>query len=128
MLGTGWIARRGTDAAILLGDQRVIVQAFIRGVAPEFLAHTRMQQFGKGLRQTVGQRLQHNGAVVIVLFFKCFHPRINADACGDCKAADIVGDTACFGRDKVSQTIVRDIGRLFGLLAQVVPGDRHFVA
>src|SRR5262249_26254096 len=39
VVGLRRIARRRTDAAILLGDELLMAERLIRGVAPEFLAH-----------------------------------------------------------------------------------------
>ncbi len=53
---------------------------------------------------------------------------VYADARRDREAADVIRHAAVFGRDVIGQTIVGDVGRLLGLLAQVVPGHGHLAA
>ena len=61
-----------------------------------------MQQFGVSFGEAVGQRLEHDGVVVVVLFFEFGHARINADAGGDSERADVVGHAGFLGGDVIS--------------------------
>ena len=51
VLGAGGVAGRGADAAIFLGDDVVVAQAFICGIAPELAAHAQVQVLGEGFGQ-----------------------------------------------------------------------------
>ena len=66
VLGAGRVAGRRPDARVLLGDQRVVVEVLVRGVAPELPAHPLVQPLGERLGEPVGERLQHDRAVVVV--------------------------------------------------------------
>ena len=57
MIRAGGIARRRTNAAILLLDQRVVGQLFFRRIAPQIGADMLVKPFGKRFGQTVGQCL-----------------------------------------------------------------------
>ena len=49
MIGTGRIARRGSDPAILLADQLFAAEFLGRRIAPELAPHTFVQSFGERL-------------------------------------------------------------------------------
>ena len=51
-----------------------------------------MQRLGEGLRQAVGKRLDHDLGVVVVGALEAPRNVLLANAGGDGKAADIVGD------------------------------------
>jgi len=60
----GRVAGGRADAFVLFLDELVVGQVLVRGVAPVFLAHPRMQQLGEGFGQAVGASLQVTGQVV----------------------------------------------------------------
>src|SRR5262249_31762559 len=98
MVRTSRIARGRSYAAVLLFDQRIDGKLFLSGIAPKFPAHTQMQKLGKCLGQAVGERLQHDRAVVIVLGLEGLEQWLDAEAGGDRKAADVVLDSALLRR------------------------------
>ncbi len=51
---------------VLLAHQRLIVELLVRRIAPKLLAHALMRVLGQRFGESVGQRLQQDGAVVIV--------------------------------------------------------------
>jgi hypothetical protein len=59
-----------------------------------------MQILGKGFRQTVGNRLDHDLVVVIVLRFEGVRQRVFFQAAGHRKGADIVRFADSFGATK----------------------------
>ena len=75
----GGVPRGGADALVFFPDEVLVAQRFPGAVSP-FLAHPLMQAFGKGLRQPVGERLDHDGGVIIVLGFKRAGPLIGPGA------------------------------------------------
>jgi hypothetical protein len=93
VIGARGIPRRRTDAAVLLRDECGIIEALVAGVAPEFAAHALVQQFGERFRQAVGERLQHDRAVVVALLLEFLKLLLDADAGGHGKRAYIVGHT-----------------------------------
>ena len=125
MIGAGRIAGRRPDAAVLLGHQFLVRQCFVRRVAPELLADALVEPFRKGLGQAIGQRFQHDGAVVVLLVLKRLDACVDADAGGDGERAHVVLHPAALRRDEIRQTEIGSVGGLFVLLAQVVPGHQH---
>ena len=95
VIGTGGIARRRPNAAILFRDQIFGGQLFRFAVAP-LLADAPVQKFRERLRQPVGQRFRHDGVVVVVVGLEFFYQLINAVAGGDGKGAQMVGGRTCF--------------------------------
>src|SRR3546814_16344540 len=85
------ISRRGADALIPFLDKGLVVEFLVRRIAPEFLAYAFMHAFGEGFRQPVGQRLQQNGAVVVMLRLELGELPLDADPRRHREAADIVG-------------------------------------
>jgi len=92
VVGAGRVARRGADATVFLGDQLVVAQALVAGVAPQVGAHAVVQPLGAGLGQAVGQRLERDGAVVVVLGHELGHLLFHPDAGGDGEGAQIILD------------------------------------
>ena len=126
VIGAGRVAGRRPNTAILLTDQAVVVQLFGTVVPPVGLAHLLMQPLGAGLGQTVGQRLDHDGAVVVTLGFVLFGQFFGANAGAGDEAANVVGFAAVCRRYKVGQREVGLAVGLDGLLAQVVQLSQWF--
>ena len=76
---------------IFLGDQIVVGERFIGRIAPELAAHALMHALGKGFGQTVGQRAQQDGGVIVLVGLEALDVFFFAEAGGDGKAADIIG-------------------------------------
>ena len=128
VVGTGGVAGGGTDASVLLGDEAVVVQCFVGGVAPVFAAHALVQPFGGGFGEAVCQGFEHDGVVVVVRFFQTGEFALDADAGGDGEGAEPVGYVAAHGGDKIGQRVVGFACRTAVLLAQAVPGHADFLA
>ena len=127
MIGTGRIAGRGADAAIVFGNQVVVAQRLIRRVAPELLTHPLVQPLGEGFRQPVGQRLQQDGAVIVMRALECRHSLINADAGGDGERAQGVGQAGFVRCDPVGQAVMRFALRFRTLLTQVMQREQWLI-
>src|SRR5688500_17392410 len=84
------IARGRADAAVLLVDERIVVERFVAGVTPEFTAHALVQAFGEGLRQAIRERLEQDRVVIVVVRFEARDMLFDADARGDGETPDPV--------------------------------------
>src|SRR3546814_8988088 len=83
MVRAGRIARRWTDATVCLGDQLVVRQSLVGGIAPELLAHALVHMLGEGFGETVGQRLGKDARVIVVLGGElALDPLVQPDAGG----------------------------------------------
>src|SRR5512143_2020399 len=76
-----------------------------------------MQAFSESFGQTVGQRLHHDGGVVVIGALETLSDLVFADAGGHSEAADIVGKPAVARRDEIAQ---RGIGTALAL-GQLLP-------
>src|SRR3954467_2725572 len=97
------VARSRPDAVVLLGDEPLAVEGLVGGVAPELLAHPLVQPLGEGLGETVGQRLQQDGAVVVVRLLELRDPVGRAQAGGDRESTDVIAQAGVLRRDEVGQ-------------------------
>ena len=79
VVGAGGITRRRADAAIFFLDQIFGRQLFRFAVTP-FLADALVQKFRERLGQPVGQRLGHDGVVIIVVGLEFFDEFLQARA------------------------------------------------
>ncbi len=87
-----------------------------------------MQAFGERFRKTVGERLGHDGGIVVVGVLEAFGHRVFADTGRHREGADVVGKPAGARRDEIGQ---RDIGAALAarqLLAQRMEDGGRFVA
>ncbi len=87
-----------------------------------------MQPLCKGFSQAVGQRLEHDGVVIIMVGFKTLYVFVDANTGGDGEAADVVFQAGVFGCDEVGQALVGAARRFLVLLAQVVQGGEYLAA
>ena len=62
-----------------------------------------MQVLGERLGQAVGQRLDHDGPVVVAVALEAPHQLVGADARGDREGADVIGDAGAGRRHEVGQ-------------------------
>ncbi|KAG1249785.1 hypothetical protein G6F68_013143 [Rhizopus microsporus] len=120
VLGAGRIAGRRTDAAVLLVDQGFVVQRLGVVVSPESGTHALMQALGQRLGEAVGERLQKDRVVVVMLGLEARDVRVDADTGGDRERADPVLLAAVGRGNEIGQAEVRALGRLVHLLAQEV--------
>ena len=87
--GQAGIARRRADAAIFFRDEIFGRQLFRFAITP-FFADALVQKFRKRLRQPVGQRLGHDGVVVIVVGLEFFDQFLQPMPAGDGKRANVI--------------------------------------
>ena len=90
VVGARRVAGRRADAAVALGDQPGDVERFVGGVAPEVGAHALVQPLGERLGEAVGERLQHDRAVVVEVGGELLLLLLDAEAGGDGEQADVV--------------------------------------
>jgi hypothetical protein len=81
---------------------------------------------GEGLGQAVGQGLEDDRGVVVVVGQEAVEVLLDAQTGGDGEAADPVGLVEFLRCDVVGQAEVGSLGRLVGLLAQAVQGGQLF--
>ena len=86
-----------------------------------------MQPFGERFRETIGKRLQHDRAVVVVGALELDELLLDAQAGSDGERPHIVGYARIFGGDEIGQAIIWFAERTLVLLAQVVPRHRDGV-
>ena len=122
VIGLRGIAGRGTDAGILLEDQLVRRRRLVRRIAPEFAAHAGVHPLGKGLGETIGQRLAQDRGVIVIGVLEAVGDHVLADPGGDHEGADIIGYARGSRRDEVRQRRIETAFAFFQLLAQRVEG------
>ena len=66
-----------------------------------------MQVLGERLGEPIGQRLDHDRVVVVVVGLELAHQLVGADAGGHGEHADVVRHAALARRDEVGQRAVR---------------------
>ena len=119
MVGTSRIARRRADALVFLGDQGGDVQLFIDRIAPVVGAYFAVQPFGRGLGQAIGEGLEHDRTVVVVLRLELGELGLDAQSGRHGEGPGVIPAR----RDEVGQRLLRLAGRPLLLLAQPVPGE-----
>ncbi len=103
VIGLGRITRRRADAAIGLADQIIAREVFLRGIAPELLAHTLVHEFGKGLGKPVGERLDQDRGVIVIRALEAFGDGNLLDSGGDDETANIILFPAVDRRNEIRQ-------------------------
>src|SRR5690242_7374217 len=103
MVRARWITRRRTDAAILLADQRIVVERLVRRVTPELAAHALMQALGECLGEAIGERFEKDRRIVVVVALEAREMSLNADTGRDRERAGPVGDACRFRCDEVGE-------------------------
>ena len=89
VIGAGRVAGGGADAAILLADQRLVGELLVRGIAPQRRPYMPVQPLSEGLGEAVGESLEQDVRLVVVLTLEPGEVRFDAvDADGE--AADPV--------------------------------------
>ena len=79
-----------------------------------------MQPLGERLGETVGERLEQDGVVVVDLLAERRDPVGSAQAGSDGERADVVLEAGRLGRDEVGERAVGHALAVLALLAQLV--------
>ncbi|OPZ09737.1 MAG: hypothetical protein BWZ08_00202 [candidate division BRC1 bacterium ADurb.BinA292] len=127
VIGAGGVAGGGADAAVAFGDQGFLAQVFALAIAPP-AAHEFVQPLGEGLGQSVGQCLDHDRLVIIVIGLELGDQFGDAMARRDGKPAEIVEPAAFARRDEIGQAVVRFAVGALPLLAQEVERGKQAAA
>ena len=104
VVGAGRVAGGRADAAVVLGDQVVGGQLLVPAVAP-VAAGVLVQHLGEGLGQAVGQGLDHDRVVVVVVGLEARRQLVGAEPGRDGERADVVGQAGSARRDEVGQRV-----------------------
>src|SRR4051812_43584126 len=67
VVGARGVTRRRANAAVLFGDEVLVGERLVPRVAPKLGAHAMVQMLGEGLGEAIGDRLQHDRGIVVVL-------------------------------------------------------------
>src|SRR5665213_158754 len=102
----GGIAGRGTDAAIFFGNHLVAAKRLIARIAPEILANALVQTLRKSLGQPVGQRLDHDGGVIVIGALETVGDLVLTDAGGNREGPDVIGQLAVARRHEIAERLV----------------------
>ena len=89
VVGTRRITGGGADAAILFADQIFSGKIFGPAETP-ILARALVQIFGERFRQTVGQRLGHDGIIIVMVLFEMLRQFIRAVPGRHGKSAEVI--------------------------------------
>src|SRR5687768_6679823 len=107
MVGLRRIAGRRADALVLFVDQTIAREVLARGVAPELLAHAFVHALGESFRDAVGQRFDHDRAIIVVGALEPLGDAYLLDAGGNDESPDPIGLAALGGSDEIGQTNIR---------------------
>ena len=102
VIGTRRVAERWPDAAVALGDQLLAREALVRAVAP-VAASARVKVFGERFGEAVGERLDHDRVIVVVVALERRDELGCAVSGRDGEGADEVADPAAARRDEIRQ-------------------------
>src|SRR5690606_21775849 len=97
-------------------------------ISPEFTADTGMHMLGEGLCQPVSQRLQYDGAVIIMRSFESLHPFVDTETGADREQADRIRNPRLARRDEISQRQIGPPGWFDRLLTECVIGHQDLTA
>src|SRR5690606_10678099 len=67
VLGAGGITRRRPDALVLFSDDVLVGQRLVGSITPQIAAYPRMQGLGEPFCQSVGDGLEHDAGVIVVI-------------------------------------------------------------
>ena len=119
VVGLGGIAGRRADAGIGLGDELLLAERLVLGIAPVFAPHPLMHALGKSFGEAVGQRLHEDRGIIVVRPLETLGDGDFLDAGRDDEAADIVlhplatgatkSDSATFGRPSRFESCWRSV-------------------
>ena len=126
MVGAGGVARGGTDALVGLRNQGIVVEVLVRCVSPELAAYPLVHVLCEGLREAVRQRLEHDGAVVVLLRLVCGDALRLPDAGGDGEPTEVVAEARRLRRDEVGEReVLGATTGAAGLLTERVDDGAH---
>ena len=91
VIGLRRIAGRRANAAIFFRDEIVIPKRLFRRIAPELAPHLRVHRFGERFRQTIAERLGHDGRVIVIGALKADSNLFFANPRRHREGADIIG-------------------------------------
>src|SRR5260221_13461868 len=120
MVRASRIAGRWTDTAVFLADQFIIRKCFVAGISPELASHAPVQMLGEGLGEAIGERLEQDRIVIVVLRFELCQPLVDTDSGGYRKSADVILDRAVVRCDEVSEAPVDAVIPFDQLLPRIV--------
>ena len=112
VVGAGRIAERGPDPAEALREQ-LLRRELRAGLVPR-AARGLVEVLGERLGEAVGERLDHDRVVVVVLGREARGELVGADPGGDGERADVIA----VGRDVVGERAVRPRVAVVRLLAE----------
>lgn len=117
MVRLGWVARRWSYTLILDGEALLHGQVLIRRIAPDLLSNLLVELLGEGLRESIGQGLNHHVVVIITAFNERLAHFVLVESSGDCEEAEVVLDAGALWCDEVAHGH-EGILVLVGLLAE----------
>src|SRR5690606_23718125 len=109
-----------TDAAVFLADELLVAEFLVRSVTPELLSYPLVQVLGTGLGEAVGECLQHDRRVIVVVLLERGDVLLDTETRGDGEASDIVADTGVTRRDEIRKTAIGQSVAVVALLAQMM--------
>jgi len=126
VVGTGRVTWGRSDAAVFFRNEIIVAEGLIRRETPELAAHAFVHVFGKGLGEAVSECLQQDRGIVVVVSLEARQMFFDADAGGDCEAADPVRFVELFRCDEIGQAEIGAFDGLVDLLTQAVQGGEQF--
>ena len=100
MLRAGGVAGRRADSAVLLPYKGLVVKILVCRVAPELRTDPPVQELGEGLGEPVGERLYHDGVVVVVVSLEAKSRLISPESRCDGEESYVVFETRLLGATK----------------------------
>ena len=91
-------------------------------MAPDFLPHPLVQALGEGLGEAIGDGLEQDRRVVVVVGLEGHDPVLGTDPARDGEAPDVVGQPRRLGRHEIGQRPIRYAVAVLSLLPQRADG------
>ena len=79
------------NTLVFLGNHGFCVQCLSGYIAPQVLANALVQGLGKGFGQPVGQGLEHDGRVIVMVIVKVLLFLLGTQSSGYSKNTDVIG-------------------------------------
>jgi len=127
VVGASRVAWGGADSTVAFLDELIDGEVFFFAVAAEVPGFF-VEEFGEGFGHAVAEGFDHDGGVVVALFFESFGVFFNFVAHGDSEAADVVFESGVFGGNVVGQAVMGAVLGHFALLAEEVECGQDFVS
>ena len=106
VVGTGGVARRGTNATVFLVNEVVDGEVFGTTITP-LVTNAFVEAFGEGFGEAISEGFGHDGVVVIVVGAETIAEFFEAVPSGDREGADVIRKVRFFGRDEISERAAR---------------------